>query len=64
MREAMRSIETGAGCTPTDVVLGYITSTPLNGTALVSCSTLEQLEDVLKSADYVLAGEPISQFDE
>lgn len=42
------------GCSPTDVVLGYLTSNPLQGTALVSCSGLEQLEDILKSADYTL----------
>lgn len=62
--EKLRVYCTETGCTPTDVVLGYITSNPLSGTALVSCSTLKQLEDVLKSADYVLTSELISQFDE
>lgn len=52
------------GCTPTDVVLGYITSNPLSGTALVSCSSLAQLEDVLNSADYVLPGEVIQTLDQ
>ena len=60
--EKLRVYCAETGCTPTDVVLGYITSNPLSGTALVSCSTLEQLEDVLKSADYVLAKGLISQF--
>lgn len=51
------------GCSPTDIVLGYITSNPLNGTALVSCSSLAQLEDILESADYVLAEDVVWQFD-
>lgn len=62
--EMLRAYCTETGCTPTDVVLGYITSNPLRGTALVSCSTLEQLEDVLRSADYSLTSEFISQFGE
>lgn len=48
-----------SGCTPTDVVLGYITSNALKGTALVGCSNMEQLEDILASADYVLSEEMI-----
>ena len=51
-------------CTPTDVVVGYITSNPLLGTALISCSNLVQLEDVLASADYHLETEMIRCFDE
>lgn len=49
------------GCTATDVVLGYITSNPLQGTALVGCSSMVQLEDILMSADYVLSEEMILQ---
>lgn len=52
------------GCTPTDVVLGYITSHPLRGTALVSCSSLAQLEDILNSADYVLPEKLIRKLDQ
>ncbi|MDE6261543.1 MAG: aldo/keto reductase [Oscillospiraceae bacterium] len=52
------------GCTPTDVVLGYITSNSLDGTALVSCSSLEQLEDVLNSADYELPEAMIQYLDQ
>lgn len=52
------------GCTPTDVVLGYITSNQLSGAALVSCSSLAQLEDVLNSADYVLPEEVIQNLDQ
>lgn len=51
------------GCTPTDMVLGYITSNPLDGTALVSCSSMGQLEDILQSADYVLPEDVVRQFD-
>lgn len=51
------------GSTPTDVVLGYITSHPLRGVALVSCSNMKQLEDVLNSSNYVLPEEMIQQFD-
>ncbi|MCI8915168.1 MAG: aldo/keto reductase [Oscillospiraceae bacterium] len=61
--EKLQAYCAGAGCTPTDVVLGYVTSNPLSGTALVSCSSLEQLEDVLNSADYVLPGEVIQELD-
>jgi len=52
------------GCSPTDVVLGYITSHPLKGTALVSCSSMTQLEDVLQSADFVLPEKMILQLDQ
>lgn len=52
------------GCTPTDVVLGYITSHQLRGIALVSCSNMQQLEDVLNSSDYVLPREIIRSFEE
>lgn len=62
--EKLRAYCTETGCTPTDVVLGYITSNPLDGTALVSCSALAQLEDVLSSADYVLPGEMIRELDQ
>lgn len=51
------------GSTPTDVVLGYITSHPLRGVALVNCSNIKQLEDVLSSSNYVLPEEMIQQFD-
>ena len=62
--EMLQAYCTETGCTPTDVVLGYITSNPLNGTALVSCSTLEQLDDVLKSADYILPEKKIWELDQ
>lgn len=61
--EKLQAYCSEVGCTPTDVVLGYITSNSLSGTALVSCSSLAQLEDVLKSADYVLAEDAVWQFD-
>lgn len=60
----LRDYCTKTGCTPTDVVLGYITSNSLNGTALVSCSNITQLADVLKSADYVLPNKIIQQIDQ
>lgn len=53
----------GSGCSPTDVVVGYITSNPMPGTALVSCSRVEQLDDILASADYQLEEESIRRFD-
>lgn len=52
------------GCSPTDVVLGYITSHHLRGTALVSCSNMQQLEDILNSSDYVLPQGMVRSFDE
>lgn len=60
--EQLRTYCAETGCTATDVVLGYITSHPLKGTALVSCSSITQLEDILKSADYVLPDRIIQQF--
>lgn len=38
-------------CSPTAVVNGYITSNDVDGIALVSCSTMEQLMDVLGNSD-------------
>lgn len=59
----LRRYCTETGASPTDVVLGYLTSNRLPGTALVSCSRLEQLEDVLRSADYVLPEDEIQRLD-
>ena len=38
--------------TPTEMVLGYITSNQVQGIALVSCSNENQLRDVLDHCDY------------
>lgn len=38
-------------CSPTAVVNGYITSNDVDGIALVSCSTMEQLTDILDNCD-------------
>lgn len=48
---------------PTSVVSGYITSNSLEGTALVSCSNILQLQDVLNNCDYVLEKETIRDLD-
>lgn len=50
-------------CSATDVVIGYITSNPLPGIALVSCSSVSQLEDILKSSDYILPEKNINELD-
>ena len=48
---------------PTAVVSGYITSNALEGTALVSCSNIEQLIDILDNCDYELEKDVISYID-
>ncbi|MGN1481233.1 aldo/keto reductase [Porcipelethomonas sp.] len=53
----------GNNVSPTSVVSGYITSNPLEGTALVSCSDMSQLEDILRCCDYELEHEAISKLD-
>lgn len=50
-------------CTPTDVVLGYITNNRLPGIALASCSGMEHLTDLLASAEFELAQENINALD-
>ena len=45
------------------VVSGYITSNALEGTALVSCSNIEQLIDILDNCDYELEKDVISYID-
>lgn len=47
---------------PTSVVNGYITDNDLDGIALVSCSKLEQLEDILNHCDDSVDAEWIRQF--
>lgn len=44
------------GVMPTAVVNGYITDNEADGIALVSCSKLEQLEDILENSDVVIDG--------
>lgn len=48
---------------PTAVVLGYITSNVVDGIAMISCSQLSQLQDIMNNADYVLSKEVIKQLD-
>lgn len=50
------------GVSPTSVVNGYITDNDLDGIALVSCSKLEQLEDILDHCDVSVDVEWIRQF--
>ena len=47
---------------PTAVVNGYITDNDVDGIALVSCSKLEQLEDILNHCDQTVDPEWIRQF--
>lgn len=48
---------------PTAFVNGYITSNPLKGIAIVSCSEEKQLLDIMNHCDYVLPREIIEQID-
>jgi aryl-alcohol dehydrogenase-like predicted oxidoreductase len=48
---------------PTEVVTGYITSNKAKGLALVSCSTKEQLNDILEHCNYDLAQNIIEELD-
>lgn len=49
---------------PTGVVNSYITDNQLHGIALVSCSNIEQLQEILNWSDYVLSLEIIKRIDE
>jgi aryl-alcohol dehydrogenase-like predicted oxidoreductase len=51
------------GTTATAVVNGYITSNELSGVALVSVSTMAQLEDIIKTSDYELNTQIIKRID-
>jgi len=51
------------GVSPTAVVNGYITDNALDGTALVSCSKLEQLEEILCHCDTKIEADWLKQFD-
>jgi aryl-alcohol dehydrogenase-like predicted oxidoreductase len=48
---------------PTAVVIGYITSNCVMGTALVSCTKKEQLIDILDNSDYILPQKIIKEID-
>jgi aryl-alcohol dehydrogenase-like predicted oxidoreductase len=48
---------------PTAVVAGYITSGQAKGVALAGCSTLEQMEDILKNCNYELSQAVIDGLD-
>ncbi len=48
---------------PTAVVLGYITSNELCGAALISCSNIEQLNEILRNSDYELSQRTIEEID-
>lgn len=48
---------------PTCVVNSYITSNPLQGIALVGCTSMEQLQEILSGADYILRDENIQAID-
>lgn len=48
---------------PTAVVNGYITSNRLQGIALVSCSTQEQIKNIMNNCDYVLPQKVINEID-
>lgn len=48
---------------PTAFVNGYITSNQLEGIALVSCSNLEQLQNVMDNCDYILPQTAIDDID-
>ncbi len=48
---------------PTAVVNGYITSNPLDGIALISVSSMEQLKDIVSVSDYLLSEEVINEID-
>lgn len=42
------------GVSPTAVVNGYITDNEVDGIALISCSKLEQLDDILENSDVII----------
>lgn len=48
---------------PTAFVNAYITSNPLEGIALVSCSNLGQLKDIVEHSDYELERDTIEEID-
>lgn len=48
---------------PTSVVNSYITSNPLQGIALVGCTSMEQLQEIMSGADYILKYEDIKEID-
>ena len=51
------------GVSVTDVVNSYITSNPLKGIALVSCSSIEQLKDIMTHCDHDLEQSFIDKID-
>ena len=48
---------------PTALVNGYITSNSLRGIALVGCSTINQVQDIMNGCDYVLPQFVIDEID-
>lgn len=48
---------------PTAFVNGYITSNALKGIALVGCSTVNQVQDIMNNCDYVLPQSAIDEID-
>lgn len=51
------------GIHPTAFVNGYITSNSLKGIALVSCSNMEQLQNIMDNCDYTLPQWAIDEID-
>ncbi|NBJ92497.1 aldo/keto reductase [Parablautia muri] len=52
--ERIREYSNKNGISPTAVVNGYITDNEVDGIALVSCSKLEQLYDILENCDVII----------
>ena len=48
---------------PTAVVNSYITDNEVDGIALVSCSRLEQLQDILDNCDILVEEDYLKQFE-
>lgn len=52
--EAVKAICEDEKCDPVAIVLGYITSNPLQGMAIIGCSTMDQLLTAMNNADFEL----------
>lgn len=61
---ALREICARTGASPAAVLLGYITSNRLPGSAVIGCSTLEQLEDSMSACDLTLSEADIAALEQ
>ena len=61
---ALREICARTGASPAAVLLSYITSNRLPGSAVIGCSTLEQLEDSMSACDLTLSEADIAALEQ